>query len=395
MVSAATQVPASTAAVAAAAGAAVSAVVPAAADDADIYGPEPTTDTAQLDGEDDADAPPPLPSKTTPSTGKGFGKWTDNRAMPVKTIAGMAGKAGKSKDGKAAESSTDNGPLAPQESDGMYGSMSDDVPVPSQSSDGLYAAVEATPYLGNGLTSYDADAYKEEPVGRGESGDSNDDIYEVMSRSASETANASAAPPVPTRSPYQVMVPDSDTATLSVSPSAGGSALPEEPDPGTEMYEMPVGGEGDAAPGTAPTSIYNVGVPPPARNKQEGANGAKDEKALSVKRNRKPASMKKVRSGSIRSQNGARWKVNDRCVAVYEGDGMCYEGTIICVEYIRKQCHVVFDGYDDHEVVPLTEIYTPGEFAEFESEFEATEAGEGGEAHGGMEGTENEEGLNL
>ena len=93
LLSAPTQAPASTAA-----GAAVS-----AANNTDIYGPEPTN-TAQPHGDDDADAPQPLPGKTTPSNGKGAGKWappaqSGNHAMPVKMIAGVAGK---SKDGNAA-----------------------------------------------------------------------------------------------------------------------------------------------------------------------------------------------------------------------------------------------------------------------------------------------------
>ena len=151
-------------------------------------------------------------------------------------------------------------------------------------------------------------------------------------------------------------------------------------DPPAERADVAMGFNAGTVPASADsgTSADNAGARYRPVCATRAAVLAKDEKAPSAKRNRKPASMKKVRSGSIRSQNGARWKVNDRCVAVYEGDGMCYEGTVICVEYLRKQCHVVFDGYDDHEVVPLTDIYTPEEFLE-KREFEATDAGEGGE----------------
>lgn len=69
----------------------VTAAPSASTNDADIYGPEPTNTVSDSGvgaagaiGNDD-DAPPPLPGKKTPSTGKGFSQW-----KPGKKIASLA-----------------------------------------------------------------------------------------------------------------------------------------------------------------------------------------------------------------------------------------------------------------------------------------------------------------
>ena len=250
-------------------------------------------------------------------------------------------------------------PAAREESDDMY-CDADAGPVQAQSSEGLYEAVEATSYTRSGITSYSGDAYQDDA-----NNNDSDDIYEDMSRGVSEAADA--PPPVPNRSPYKEMVPDPDAVASALKSAVATKA---EPAPGTEMYEMPTGDEsvdvGD--------DLYEV---VDETLKKESATAAVEEASEPAIPKRRQNSIPK--RNSVR--NKERWKVDDRCVAVYAGDGLCYEGTIARV--LVTECHVIFDGYDEHEVCPLEDIYLM-------AEFEASRKVQVGDA---AEATENAEDL--
>uniref|UniRef100_A0A914EDN6 Tudor domain-containing protein n=1 Tax=Acrobeloides nanus TaxID=290746 RepID=A0A914EDN6_9BILA len=60
------------------------------------------------------------------------------------------------------------------------------------------------------------------------------------------------------------------------------------------------------------------------------------------------------RRESVDSSTGDQWKPNDLCMAPYEGKW--YPATIISIDEKKKTCKVLYNGYDQEEIVDLKDL---------------------------------------
>uniref|UniRef100_A0A8C5KN58 Survival motor neuron protein n=1 Tax=Jaculus jaculus TaxID=51337 RepID=A0A8C5KN58_JACJA len=54
-----------------------------------------------------------------------------------------------------------------------------------------------------------------------------------------------------------------------------------------------------------------------------------------------------------------KWKVGDKCSAVWSEDGCIYPATIASVDFKRKTCVVVYTGYGNREEQNLSDLLSP------------------------------------
>ena len=53
----------------------------------------------------------------------------------------------------------------------------------------------------------------------------------------------------------------------------------------------------------------------------------------------------------------SRWKIGDRCQAIYYEDGLIYGGEIIDIQDEDRTCTIRFDYYENEEVVPFEDVF--------------------------------------
>ena len=60
---------------------------------------------------------------------------------------------------------------------------------------------------------------------------------------------------------------------------------------------------------------------------------------------------------AVNFKAGTKWRVGDKCQAIYHEDGLIYEGEIIDIQDEGESCTVRFDYYENEEVVRFEDVF--------------------------------------
>jgi len=88
-------------------------------------------------------------------------------------------------------------------------------------------------------------------------------------------------------------------------------------------------------------------------------NSLKDRNNTESKQSKRQGPKGNKNSYKKKSKNhkNTKWKIGDKCRAIYYEDGLIYEGEIIDIQNDEKTCTVRFDYYENEEVVSFSDIF--------------------------------------